>query len=93
MKALLLIQTETSVKSVELSENTTIISLSNPITIRETSMGDPTLLEKFNSVEINYESNSIVACGNGPYSVRYTTYKITGIRANIQLLNNSLIEL
>lgn len=93
MRALLLVQTETSVKSVELSENIKIVSLSNPTIIIETSMGHPTLLEKFNSIEINYESKSVVACGNGPYSVRYTTYKITNIKVNISLLNNSLIEL
>lgn len=93
MKALLLIKTETSVKSIELGENMQIISLSNSPTIIETSMGLPILKEKLNLAGISYESKDVVGCGNGPYSVRYTTYKIKCIKSNIKLLNNSLIEL
>lgn len=95
MRCFLVIQNvDETVSNVEMMENTTIISVNSlVITMQEKTFGDSLMEEKLREANIVFTSSSIVACGNGPYSIKYTKFTIECIRFNINVLNNNLDEL
>ena len=94
MRAILRIIDNDKFNEVELSENTSIIKCNDcNIVMQEQTFGDDAMSKKLNDANFTFDSNYVVACGNGPYSIRYTTFNIKCSKFNIVILNDLLEEL
>ena len=94
MRCIVLLEINGDVKCVELKENMSVLKMTlDSIIIQEKTLGSATLGESMQDNSIVFTEESVVACGNGPYSICYTSYNIPCSRANINVLNNHLDEL